>query len=385
VMGSEDFLEQTFLDNTVRAWLTAAGILLAGLIFKKLFSVLLSKLIYRIFKQHSKGVKMEVFLGLLTRPVSVFIMLILIYLACDRLAFPAEWNLEDGEKFGVRMILLKSFQTAMVISFTWILLRVADFASLVALYKAKSTETRVDDMLIPFVKGGVKLLVVIMGFFTVMGTVFNLNVVTLIGGLGIGGLAVALAAKETLENLLGSFMIFLDKPFVVGEQVKIGDLEGVVESIGFRSTRIRTFERAEVSVPNKKMIDAELENLTKREHRRARFVIGLTYDTPTDTVKKIIDEIQTAILRHSLVEKETVWVRFKEFGASALEIQVNYFVHTQLVEQFLEVREEINYQIVRIVKNNNAQFAFPSTSIYVRQEDMLSSGIPITNVEKHIE
>jgi MscS family membrane protein len=261
-----------------------------------------------------------------------------------------------------------------MLSFLWILLRIVDFFGVVFMYRAKLSASKADDMLVPFIKEGVKILLAMFGLLAILGTVFNLNVVTLIGGLGIGGLAVALAAKETLENLLGSFLIFLDKPFIIGDQIKVGSIEGIIEDIGFRSTRIRTFERTVVTVPNKKMVDAELENQTKREHRRARFTLSLTYDASPGVMKRLSSEIEHVLKTHALIEKETTWVRFREFSASSLDLQVNYFVHTPELEKFLEVREEINYTIMELVKKNGLEFALPSTTVYMKQSEKPEEG-----------
>ena len=372
-MMPEHFLQRTFLDNTVEAWLWAACILLAGLVFARIISRWTSRLAYAFFKKYSRGVRVETFLVLLTRPVSVFFILIILYLTFDRLHFPESWQLVQEEKFGVRMVLAKLFHSAVILSITWIFMRTVDFFGVVFQHRAQFTETKMDDMLIPFIKGGVKIIVAMFGFFVILGSVFKLNIATLVGGLGIGGLAIALAAKETLENLLGSVLIFMDKPFVVGEQVKVGQLEGIIESIGFRSTRIRTFERAVVSVPNKKMMDAEVENQTRREHRRARFSINLMYNTGPEVMSRISAAILNAIQGHSMVEKETAWVRFREFGPSSLDLQINYYVRTPELERFLEVREELNYAIVRIVRDNGADFAYPSTTVYLKQEGSMES------------
>jgi MscS family membrane protein len=367
---NNEFLQQTILGNTVQNLLWFAGILFAGFAFKKVISILITRFAFRFFKKYSKGVRVETFLTLLTKPISVFVMLIILYLAFGRLQFPQEWQVGPEDKFGVRMILSRSFQAALIISFVWILLRVIDYFGQVFLHRAKLTESRMDDMLIPFVKQGIKIIVATFGLLTILGSVFNVNIVTLVGGLGIGGLAAALAAKDSLENLLGSFLIFLDKPFLVGDQVKAGNVEGVVEHIGFRSTQIRAFDRTLISVPNKKMIDAELENQTKREHRRARFTFGLTYNTSLETIDLICKEIEHSLNEHAMIEKETFWVRFVEMSPSSLDIQVNYFVHTAELPKFLEVKEAINFRIIEVVRNNNGRFAYPSTSVYLEQSNI---------------
>ena len=129
-------------------------------------------------------------------------------------------------------------------------------------------------------------MVVIFGVLIILGNIFGIEITALAAGLGIGGVAVALASKESLENLLGSFTIFFDQPFTVGDIVTVGNITGLVEKVGFRSTRIRTFDKSLVSVPNKKMVDADLDNLGKRDVRRVKFYLGLTYDTKIDQIKK---------------------------------------------------------------------------------------------------
>ena len=119
----------------------------------------------------------------------------------------------------------------------------------------------------------------------------GVNIIALTTGLGIGGIALAMASKESLENLLGSFTIFLDQPFTVGDTVTVGSITGTVEKVGFRSTRIRTFDKSIVTVPNKKMIDAELDNLGMRPVRRVKFNIGLTYETSIEQMKLIVADI----------------------------------------------------------------------------------------------
>ncbi|MFO7997986.1 MAG: mechanosensitive ion channel family protein [Bacteroidales bacterium] len=200
-----------------------------------------------------------------------------------------------------------------------------------------------------------------------LGWVFGINVGTLVAGVGLGGLAVALAAKESLENLFGSLTIFLDKPFVVGDLVKVSGITGVVEKVGFRSTRMRTLDKSYVTLPNKKMIDSELDNLSLRTFRRANFVVGLTYSTRIEQMKAVVADIQAMIDNHPNTNQEGL-VRFKEFGNSSLDIMVVYFVDTMDWATYLDVKQEINYGIMEIVKKHGADFAFPSRSVYFEKD-----------------
>ena len=152
--------------------------------------------------------------------------------------------------------------------------------------------------MVPFLRELTKILTIILGVFVVMGAVFNLNVATIVAGLGIGGLAIALAAQDTLQNLLGSFTIFADKPFVVGDLVNVAGYNAVVEKVGFRSTVVRTLDKTLVIIPNKKMIDSPLENQTLRNLRRVKFNVVVLYGNPPEKIKKISEEIKSFIDKH---------------------------------------------------------------------------------------
>ena len=222
--------------------------------------------------------------------------------------------------------------------------------------KAELTENKMDDQVIPFVIKIGKILICIFGISVIMGSVLNVNIAALVTGLGIGGLALAMASKESLENLLGSFTIFFDQPFIVGDIVTVGLITGTVEKVGLRSTQIRTFDKSLVSIPNKKMIDAELDNLGLRPVRRVKFNVGLTYETSIDQIKAIVADIQQVIDLHEKTNDETE-VRFQEFGSSSLDIMVLYFVNSPEWEDLIDVKEEINYKIMEIIKKHNSNFS----------------------------
>jgi len=361
-----DILQRTFLGNTLESYAWFAGIILAGLIFKKVVSKFFSGLLYRLFRRYGKHVGIEKFISLLTKPFSVFVMLITVYLAFNRLEYPESWQLVPEHQFGMRMLMFRFFEAAMIVSVTWIILRIVDFIGLVFIYRASLTESRLDDQLVPFAKEAVKIILGAIGFLAVLGVVFNLDVVSLVTGLGIGGLAFALAAKETLENLLGSFTIFIDKPFVVGDVVKVGSAEGTVENIGFRSTRIRTLEKTLLTVPNKKMVDAELDNLSERVVRRAKFTLSLTYETTGAQLQSITHDLLRTLNTHPMLEHNAV-VRFLDFNVSSLDILVIYFVKTSDWEKFAEVKEELNFRIMSLVKQHGSDFAYPTSRVLVEK------------------
>lgn len=352
-----DFLKLTFLGNTVENYCWFIGIILTGLIFQRLLSKLLTLFVFKFLQKYSTEIGYSKLLALLKKPMGIFIMLIIFYLAFNRLEFPPEWDFVSIEKFGLRMILFRVFQVAIVFTITWIFLRVIDFFGLILMYRASKTDSKTDNQFVPFIKETIKVIIIIFSVFFILGAVFELNVVSLIAGLGIGGLAIALAAKESLENLLGSFTIFLDKPFVIGDLIKIEGIEGHVENIGFRSTRIRTLEKSFVTIPNKKLVDNVLDNLSLRSQRRVSFTIGLSYETKADQFKNIVADIQTYIDNHAFITKGETHVRLRNFDSNSINIMVFYFVDRIDYTVYLDVHEDINYKIMEIVEKYNSSFA----------------------------
>ncbi len=367
------FLNNVFLGNSVRNYLVFIGILLFGLLIKRIFSKLLSKLLFKMLSSIHSGTDSNVFIGLLLRPVELLIIFVIVYLAINQLDFPLQEVIFRRTElvnkapvvYEVKLLQLidKLFLLLFIISFFRIILRIIDFIAHIFLYKASLTESKSDDQLVPFVKELSKILTIIFAVFVVFGSVFNLNVATIIAGLGIGGIAVALAAQDTLQNLLGSFAIFADKPFVVGDLVRIDKYEGTIEKVGFRSTLIRTADRTMVIIPNKKMVDSPLENLSLRNLQRMRFDIGLRFDTPKEVMMKISREIEEFINRHPAIGDDTL-VNFDSFGSSALNIQVLYFIKVADGNDYARIKEEINYEIMKIVSDHGAGFALPSQTVY---------------------
>lgn len=368
-----DFLNNVFLGNSVQNYLLFIVILLFGLLITRICSKLLSKLLFKLLSSFHSGTDSNVFISLLLRPIELLITFIVIYLAINQLDFPLQEvifrrtelvnKVPVVYEIKVIQIIDKLFLLLFIISVFRIILRIIDFIAHIFLYKASLTESKSDDQMVPFVKELSKILVIIFAVFVVFGSVFNLNVATIIAGLGIGGIAVALAAQDTLQNLLGSFAIFADKPFVVGDLVRIDKYEGTIEKVGFRSTLIRTLDSTMVIIPNKKMVDSPLENLTLRNLQRMRFDIGLRYDTPPDLMMKVSQEIERSINQHPAIGEDTM-VNFESFGSSALNIQVLYFIKVADGNDFVRIREEINYQIMNIVSNYGAGFAMPSQTVY---------------------
>ena len=297
-MDNLEFLNDEFFGNTLQNYIISISIIVFGLILKGLISSYIRKFLFKIVgDSRNKDGKSE-FDNLLKKPITYFLFLVIIYLAFNMLQIPDSLNLVGPNEFGLRMILQKGYSLLIVSSLIYIILQSVEYVGLRLSQKADKTKSKVDNQLVPFAIEIGKVLVVIFGLLIILGNIFGIDITALAAGLGIGGVAVALASKESLENLLGSFTIFFDKPFTVGDIITIGGITGVVEKVGFRSTRIRTFDKSLVTVPNKNLINSELDNLSLKPVRKVKTNIGLTYDTSVDQIKNIVVDIQKLVDDH---------------------------------------------------------------------------------------
>ncbi len=366
-MFSQELLTLIYFDNSLGAYLTFVGILLFGLLFKQLISRYLGGVLFRLLGKSAHEIGRSAFDDRLKKPLNNLILLGALFLASQQLQFPAAWALASEDDFGLRQLLNKGFSLIYAYFIFLLLLRFVDFVGEIMERRAAKTSNKMDDQIVPFAIEIVKVLLIILGSLTVMSSVFNVNIAALATGLGIGGIAIAMASKESLENLLGSFTIFLDKPFTYGDIVTVNGYTGTVEKVGFRSTRIRTFDKSIVTVPNKNMVNAELDNLGLRPIRRVKFNIGLTYGTPVENIKKIVTEMETMINNHPNTTQDGARVRFQEFGASSLDLLVLYYVNSPDWELLIDTRQAINFSIIEIVQAQGSDFAFPTTSVFLEK------------------
>ena len=363
-----EFLSIEFLNNSVKDYLYFFLVIIVGLIITKPIISYLLRIAYKLFGSKDSDNERDMLKSLLRKPLYYFFLLMILYIGLNSLNFPDEWGLVDSSEFGLKMIIDKGFYLAVICSIFWTILRSVEFIGVKLKDRAAQTESKVDDGLIPFAIDLTKVLVYIFALIIILGNVFNVNITALVAGLGVGGVAIALASKESIENLLGSFTIFFDKPFAVGDVITLGGVTGKVEKVGFRSTRILTFDKSIVTVPNKNVINTELDNLGVRPVRRVKFNIGLTYDTTIEQIKNIVNDIQKLVDDHPMTNEDGR-VRFLSFGASSLDIMVLYYVNSPEWENLIDTQQKINYSIIEIVNKHNSEFAFPSTSVYIEKNN----------------
>lgn len=246
----------------------------------------------------------------------------------------------------------------------WAAYRLVDLVTASMAQLAARSESKVDDLLVPLVRKSLKVFIAIFGVVFTADAV-GLNVTTLLAGIGISGIAFALAAKDTVENLFGSVTVLADRPFSIGDWVIIGDVDGNVEEVGFRSTRIRTFANSLVTMPNSMLIRTPVENLGARRKRRIKCMLSLTYDTPPERIEAFCEGVRELIVRHPYTRKDYYHVYFNQFAGSSLDVLLYCFVETPEWATELRERERLFLDILRLAKRLGVQFAFPTQTLHV--------------------
>ncbi len=253
----------------------------------------------------------------------------------------------------------------LIFNFFWIVWAVVNALQGV-IYRATSKLSKdLSNELTHFFLRVIKILIWLIGLSSVL-SIWGINVTAIIASLGLGGLAFALAAKDTAANLFGSIALLFDKSIKIGDWIRVDGVEGIVEDIGMRTTKIRTFEKSLVVVPNQIVANSHIENFSRRSVRRIKMSLGLVYETTNEQLEAIIADIKSMLKNHKKIAKdETMLVNFDNFGESAQEIFIYTFTNTANWQEYLDIKEDIYFKISEIVKRHNSSFAFPSQSIYV--------------------
>jgi MscS family membrane protein len=255
-----------------------------------------------------------------------------------------------------------------LLSVTWLILRLIDvFADIVE----SNLESRGDAGATALIPLGRKTIKVVVVGFAILASLdsFGFDVTALIAGLGVGGLAVALAAQKTIENLFGGATLIADRPVQVGDFCRFGDKLGTVQEIGMRSTRIRTLDRTIVTVPNAEFASLHLENFGQRDMMRFNPRLGLLYATTPDQLRYVLVEIRKMLYAHPKVSNDPARVRFVSFGDSSLDVEIFAYVLATDFSEYLGIAEDLNLRIMDIVADSGTGFAFPSTTTYLAKDE----------------
>lgn len=357
------FLQQEFLNNTIEVYLYVAGTILLVLLCKRIISKYLARLIYKwAVAKEGRQVGKQSFLELVVGPLDTFLVLLITMIALDKLRFP---EVLDFRVFRITSRqLIDSVADGILISvFIWLCLRIIDFLALILEEKANKTIDTTDNQLIIFFKDFFKVLLVIIGILLILRNSFHQNISSLLTGLSLVGAAVALATRESMENLIASFIIFFDKPFVTGDLVKVNGFTGHIEKIGLRSTRIRTTEKTYISVPNKQMVDTIVDNYTLRTQRKVELRLELGLNATSEQLSQLTPAIK-AILQKPEIENTVVYLM--DTGKNAHIVAVDYFSSMeQSIEAFYQLREKVNLEVIALLEKNNISMAASSTDVVV--------------------
>lgn len=349
-----EFFSKEFYGNTIQNYAIAFGIILAGLIAGKLLYWISKKFISKLTKR-TKTKLDDIIVDKVEEPVVFGLVL-----GTAWWALTSRLTYSDGGEFIGHI-----FSFLIVLNVTWLVARLSD--ALIEEYvvpMTEKTESDLDDQLLPIFRKGLRIIIWTLGVIVALNNA-GYDVGAVIAGLGIGGLAFALAAQDTVKNFFGGIMIFADKPFQIGERIQIGDIDGFVREIGIRSTRIETLAGRMVTVPNSMFSDDAVENVDKEPTRKITLNLGLTYDTNADQMEEAIALLREIAKAHSDLIEEEVFISFNSFGDFSLGILFIYFIKKEA--DILETQTKMNLMILRKFTEHGLDMAFPTQTVYHQQ------------------
>ncbi len=358
----EQFLHKIIFDNTIESYLYVILIILFAFILKRVVSKYIAKLLFRLAGKAGKKIARESFLNLVVQPLDLFLLLLVGLIAVDKLNFPIAFDIKIHH-IEIKKIFESIIDGVVILAFIWLCLRVIDFIAMILEEKANLTPDQKDNQLIIFFKDFFKVILIIIGILLILRFSFNKNIGNLLTGLSIVGAAIALATRESMENLIASFIIFFDKPFATGDLVKVNGFTGNIEKIGLRSTRIRTQEKTYISVPNKQMVDTIVDNISLRTQRKAEIKLEVSLTTNSTQLSNLINEITNLIAEPFSINR---LIYLSDTGKNAHVINVEYYTSIeQTIEHFLMDKQTITLEIIKLMEDRKIQFAAANTDVTV--------------------
>lgn len=349
-------LKSPLLSLQLWQWMGILLVLIIGIVVDKIVQYLLKTMIvvglYRLARGFYKTTSSQIL-----RPIALIAMAGVWWAGLNLLSLPEN----------ALLILLLAAKFLLGLSAVWSMLRLIDLVSAYFADKALYTETKLDNMLVPLITKIAKGFIIVAGL-VFLANILQMNITGLLAGLGLGGLAFALAAKDAVENVFGSITVLMDRPFVVGDWVIIDDIEGTVENIGFRSTRIRTFYNSLITLPNSRLITAHVDNMGRRSYRRFRCHLGVTYETPADKVDAFCQGIRQLVLDHPQTRKDYFHVYFNEYAAYSLNILVYIFFRVDDWGVELQARHDFLLQVLKLAEKMDVEFAFPTQTLHLQAQ-----------------
>nr|MBO2483750.1 hypothetical protein [Bacillota bacterium] len=352
-------LSMRWLGLALWQYLLVFILIAASLFARRMAMLLLERLVLPSLQRYGANVAGRVVTAL-AQPLTGLIGLFGIYLAINVLLIPAPGR----EPVIGAATVNQALEVAVAVLVIWAAMRLVDELGRYFKEQAQRNQIPVEAPVIPLLQKSLKFFVAIVGSILVIQEL-GYPIASLLGGLGIGGLAVALAAQDTIANVFGSIIVFTDKPFKVGDWVKIGDVEGFVETIGFRSTRIRTWPRTLVFIPNKTISNSQIENFSAMPIRRITFTLRIAYGARAEQIEALVEGIRRILSEHPGVDQGFHLVNFTEFGEDGLGVYVYYFTKSTVWKEHMEVRQEVNLAIMRLADSLGLTLGVPERRVRV--------------------
>ena len=346
-------------------WICLLALIFLGFVADMVTRFLLKRLTHAWFRFIQNGQKVELDRGL-WKPVGLLMQAIVWYYGTKLIGLPV----------AASAVLLVGLKLFTVVASIWTAFLLINLLASYLASKAKLTDTKFDDLLIAMVSKSLKIFAVCMGAITAAGA-FDLPITGLLGGLGLGGMALALASKDAVSNLFGSLTVLIDRPFEVGDWVIAPGAEGSVETVGFRSTRIRTFYNSIITVPNGILTTAIVDNMGRRRYRRIKTTLGVQYDTTPEQIDAFCEGIRELIRRHPCTRKDYYHVYFNQFSDSSLDIMFYCFLECPDWSVELRERHKLFLDILKLADELGVQFAFPTRTLHMHSEDPRPQRRPI--------
>lgn len=349
----KSLLQYNLFDNPVSDYLLVLGIILLVWVLKKRASKNITRLVFYIFKRMDRVIDEKEFFNLVLAPLENFILFLAVYISMNSLNFPTIFHFK---LFRVTSeLLVDRFSIGLLIFFFFhTLLRVIDYLAIILEKRASTTEDTTDDQLIIFFREFLKVILVIICILVMIRFVLDEDITKILAGLSLAGAAIALAAKESLENLIASFIIFFDRPFRVGDLLKVQQINGTVEKIGLRSTRIRTNDKTYVSIPNKQMVDTIVDNFSLRNKRRGELNLYLDLKTSLTQINQLLNGLEKEMTIEGVTEKT---ILLNDLKIEAYQISIEYFTDPIPMSSFNVIKQSIHLKVLALLEDLKIEIA----------------------------
>lgn len=335
-------------------WSTSIGVLCFFIVLRYIYRRFLFNMLHR-FAVASSFPYDEQILEAFENPINVVLAVGGIYSALIFAPIPLMTS---------TLIIDRILRSTIVLSFFWGCYNLSDTTHGMMLDLFNRIGIRTEEAVSNIFSTILRIIIVVLGFVTIAKE-WNYDISGFVASLGIGSLAIAFAAKDSLANVFGSLVIILDKPFKIGDWITANGIEGTVEKVSFRSTCVRTFPQELVYIPNSLLSNTPITNFTMRQKRRIDFILGLTYDTTAAQMQQVIDDIKDYLYGcENIIYTDDIRVHFVEYGASSLNIRVTFYARTGSQVEYLEILQQVNLKLMQIMEDDGVSCAFPSTSVY---------------------